>query len=331
MPSNTGGNSGGWWDTYGDDIWGAAMMMYLQNQQNNRDNRAPQMTPVPLTPEQQWRFDRGKELFNYSPTRDYVGSYSHQFLQGLNGPNGIGAIGQNHQWLSPNMQGQQLAGGFRMPQVDMSNLPQPWTYNRPDGTGQQRPGQPGGAGQGPGAPAGPRPGGGGGSINGGGNGPVGNGRLNDDGGTGDPSGLLTPRMPEQWGGRNVVTPGNYPGVTNPNTPNPYINRNPPTGGGGQGAAQPPAGGGEPAEGGRGVFGRIADAFRNFQSSTPQWMDMGITAIITAVAASAGLPPQLVAPIVRAIMGGNSRPNMGGNAGDGSGFIPGSISGQGGQP
>jgi hypothetical protein len=325
MPSNTSGSGGGWWDSYGDDIMGAAMMMYLQNQQNQRDNRAPQITPIPLTPEQQWRFDRGRELYNYSPTRDYVGSYSHQFLQGLNGPNGIGAIGQNHQWLSPNMQNQSFAGGFRFPQVDMSNLPQPWAQNRPAPAGQQ-PGQPGGAGQGPGA----RPGGGGGSINGGGNGPVGNGRMNDIGGTGDPSGLLTPRMPNEWGDRNVITPGNYPGVTNPNTPNPYLNRNPPAGGsGGQGAA-PPAGGGE-AEGGRGVFGRIADAFRNFQSSTPQWMDMGITAIITAVAASAGLPPQLVAPIVRAIMGGNSRPNMGGNAGDGSGFIPGSISGQGGQP
>lgn len=321
MPSNSSG--GGWWDTYGDDIMGAAMMMYLQQQQNQRDNRPPQITPIPLTPEQQWRFDRGRELFNYSPTRDYVGSYSHQFLQQLNGPNGIGAIGQNHQWLSPNMQNQQFAGGFRFPTVDMSNLPQPWAQNRPAPTGQQ-PGQPGGAGQGPGTrPGGPR--------NVGGGGPMGDGPMNNDGGTGDPSAILTPRMPEQWGGRNVITPGNYPGVTNPNTRNPYLNPNRPAGGGGGQGAAPPAGGGEPAEGGRGVFGRIADAFRNFQAATPGWMDMGITAIVTAVAGAAGLPPQLVAPIVRAIMGGGSRPNLGGNAGDGSGFIPGSISGQGGRP
>src|SRR5688500_12439373 len=108
MP-NESQKGGGWWDTYGDDMMSAAMIYWMQQQQNQRDNRAPQMTPVPLTPEQQWRFDRGRELFNYSPMRDYVGQYSHQFLEGLNGPNGLSAPSTNHRWLSPNMQGQSFA------------------------------------------------------------------------------------------------------------------------------------------------------------------------------------------------------------------------------
>jgi len=108
-----------WWDTYGNDATAAALAIYNQ-QQSKKD---PKFTNVPLTPEEQWRFDRGKELFDYSPTRDFVGQYGTGFLKSLNSlPNAAKGV----QFASPQMKGQQLAGGFEFPQWDFDKMPQPW-------------------------------------------------------------------------------------------------------------------------------------------------------------------------------------------------------------
>lgn len=307
MP-NESQKGGGWWDTYGDDLSNWAMMYWLQQRQDQRDSRPPQMTPVPLTPEQQWRFDRGRELFNYSPMRDYVGQYSHQFLQGLNGPNGLSAPGQNHRWLSPNMQGQSFAGGIQFPRINMSNMPQYWGNNRPT-----TPGQPGGQPARPGQP--------GGGVSGGGgfqpNGPVGNGRLNDIGGTGDPF-PTDARMPETWGDRNVITPGNRPGMTG--DPGMWNNRPGP----GEPGQRP--GGAPPGT----AFGDGSE-FASFTQLVRTYGFPAAQAIMGILTMNPRMTVQAAIEIYRRQQQQNPTPApINNNPGGGSGFIPGSISG-GGRP
>lgn len=97
----------------------------------------------PLTPQEQWVFDYLKGLTQYSPTRDYLSEYSHQFLSGMNAPGGI--ADWKPEFKSDYMKGNELPS---MPKVDMSQLP---TYWRKDFKNASLPGTLNPNGLGPGA------------------------------------------------------------------------------------------------------------------------------------------------------------------------------------
>jgi hypothetical protein len=85
----------------------------------NRD-KFGETQELPLTESEQWQFDKQKELYDYSPARDYVGQSAHGMMQGIQG----NMSAQNPQFASGAMK------DFKMPQfnapIDFSNLPKFW-------------------------------------------------------------------------------------------------------------------------------------------------------------------------------------------------------------
>lgn len=130
---------------------------------------------------------------------------------------------------------------------------------------------------------------------------------NDIGGTGDHF-PTEARLPNQWGGQNVITPGNRPGMTND-----------PSMWGGRNVGDPArpgssVGGGLPGNVTYGDISSISDVFARFGPAAAR----AVAGILTA---NPGMAIQAAVELWRAGRGGSS-------GGDGSGFIPGSISGQG---
>lgn len=122
----------------GDD-WLAAAVAWWQQRQNSKK---PNTYNVPLSPSEQWQFDRQRELYNNSPARNYAYNYGHQYLQGGN------SEPTSFKFQSPDMQGQQFAGGMTMPKIDF-NFGTPWDSKPPAGV---KPTYGGDAPRGPGQP-----------------------------------------------------------------------------------------------------------------------------------------------------------------------------------
>lgn len=104
--------------------------MYAQRQRDKENNKPPTFQQAPLTEQEQWLFDRQKELYGYSPTRDYISSYGDSFIKSVNAPGGVGDASPNY--ASPFMKGSQLPP---MPKVNMGpggGMPQGTPYWKPD-------------------------------------------------------------------------------------------------------------------------------------------------------------------------------------------------------
>jgi hypothetical protein len=112
------------------DALNAAMQLYMYQDQKKRADRDPTFIQVPPTPEETWRFDKTKELFNYSPTRDYMGTFANSFLTGMNGMTKAPDFG----FVSPALKGQKPFGGMQMPDFAgaLANAPQSWTKQYAD-------------------------------------------------------------------------------------------------------------------------------------------------------------------------------------------------------
>lgn len=129
---NAAGSTGGsWWgnQNYG-DWFDRAMALYMYNDSKKRADRDPKFYDIPMSESEKWRFDRGKELYEYSPMRDYIGRYAHSQLQG-------NQIPQMPTFRSNYMQNQPFMGGYQMPTPDTSG-PQYWTREYADTQKKER-------------------------------------------------------------------------------------------------------------------------------------------------------------------------------------------------
>lgn len=98
----------------------AMIQAALQIYNNQHGNKTPNFYEVPPTESEKWLLDRQKELYNYSPARDYISSYADQWLKGLN------MNPENFKFMSGELSGQPFAGGIKMPTIDFSKMPQYW-------------------------------------------------------------------------------------------------------------------------------------------------------------------------------------------------------------
>jgi hypothetical protein len=257
------------WNT--GDAMNAAIALWMYQDQKRQADKDPKFTPVPLTPEEQWRFDRSKENYNYSPMRDYVGQYSHQFLQGMNN-----MASPNFTFTSPDLQkaGAQFAGGMTMPKFDFSQMPQYW---KPGYTAPNRADMPGAtpaAAKPPMAP--PTPGGSFGDFGGSATAPT---SLND--GKRIPS--YVPQERDMTGG-GIAGPVDGKGFGN-------------------------------------MVQRLGDAWTQFRNSTPNWADIGISAIVAGVAGLSGLPSGTVYQFMRRQLGPTGQTAPAPTGGDPTGAPP----------
>lgn len=165
----------------------SAIQLWIARQQLNQANKDPKAIIAPPTPQETWITDVMKNfLENGSPNRNFVTDYAKQALSGHQN------LTPNLKFASPQMQGQQFAGGITLPKIDMS------AYM---GGGKGTIG--GGAGTGPTpttVPAGPPSpggdGGGGGTVQ---SGPPAAGGGIGAGGTDDPfSGMPENTRPGNW-------------------------------------------------------------------------------------------------------------------------------------
>jgi hypothetical protein len=249
------------WNT--GDAMNAAIALWMYQDQKRQADKDPKFTPVPLTPEEQWRFDRSKENYNYSPMRDYVGQYSHQFLQGMNNMSS-----PNFTFTSPDLQkaGAQFAGGMTMPKFDFSQMPQYW---KPGYTAPNRADAPGATT--PTATTPPKP-----AQNFGGSGIGGPGAMGGASPMGEAQGQRRPSGVPDFGGWVGVGDGRQ----------------------GAGISGAPVDG----QGMGNMVQRLGDAWTQFRNSTPNWADIGISAIVAGVAGLAGLPASTVYQFMRRQLG-----------------------------
>lgn len=94
-------------------------LLYFANRQGSGSGDTPNFYPVPLTPEQKRVEDEKWRVYKAdgTPAQKMVAGLGQQFLSGLqSGPS-------NFKFLSPEMQGQSFAGGFKLPTFDLSKLP----------------------------------------------------------------------------------------------------------------------------------------------------------------------------------------------------------------
>jgi hypothetical protein len=259
---------GGFASENGDDLINAALAIWMQNNQD----REPRQTNVQLTPEQRWQFDQGKKLFEYSPMRDYVGRVSHSFLENFN-PNP-----STFRFNSPHMQNQTFAGGVSMPRFDTSG-PQYWRNDQPGGVQAN-------GGRGSAIPPGtrtPSPTIMGPSSKPGDSGeqrPGFNRSLPESDG---PNIANAPRMPNAWGAKNAITPGNYPGMTAGGAmDNPGARPGD--------ASRPGMSYADPAA--------LASKWNDFKAAHPQIVAAGGVALATAFAAFAGIPGAIAGAVIR---------------------------------
>ncbi len=105
------------WDSYGDDVIGAALALYM----NGQNGKTPNQYPVQLTPEQKYWDDKKKGLFESSPTRNAINSMGTQFLGQLGGGPPAGM-----KFMSGELSSQPFAGGFQAPKFDMTQALAGW-------------------------------------------------------------------------------------------------------------------------------------------------------------------------------------------------------------
>lgn len=101
--------------------------MYHQSQ------KPPKSYNVPESPEQQWLFNFMRDYTEQgNPYRDLANGFAQQYVGGLGGM----SAPPNFRFMSPAMQGQQFAGGLKMPQIDPSKFStMPGGSASPGGTG----------------------------------------------------------------------------------------------------------------------------------------------------------------------------------------------------
>ena len=333
------------WDAATIAAWAQVIAPIIQSYTNRRDGVGkPKFVRKPDTPEERAIREYGSRIGGLPgangqpqagalPTLSYLGPQIHNILQ--NNAANAGAY-RPLDLINP------TTGAFvpsaappRVP-FDFSSVPQPWPGGGPGSATGTPPRQVGDA---------PRPGSPVYENEGAGSGATGQDR-HDIGGTGDAF-PLGARLPETWGGRNVITPGNYPGVTNPNTPNPFVGPGATFGPNAPGGGTPGTGNTLPTARGyetnfndvfsrpspppqlnvdQSTWSRIVAGWNAWRAVTPGWVDNTISVIVSGVAAGAGLPPMVVAPVIRWIMGGNNNGAGAPPSSGGGGTVPGSISG-----
>lgn len=120
--------------------------------QKERDKKAGDSKPLPLSPEEQWKFDRQKENYAYDPSRHYTNEYASQLLEGINKPGG--SANYQPEYRSEYFKGQTMP---KAPSFDFSSMPKYWRpeYKNVAG-GQPGPVDPGAGGDRPPVPPGSR-------------------------------------------------------------------------------------------------------------------------------------------------------------------------------
>lgn len=96
-----------------------AIALYFASKKGTGSGDTPNFYQVPLTPEQQRVEDEKWRVYKDggSDTMKTVQGLGKQFLSGLqSGPS-------NFQFMSPELKGQQFAGGYKLPTFDFSKLP----------------------------------------------------------------------------------------------------------------------------------------------------------------------------------------------------------------
>jgi hypothetical protein len=277
------------WGDIGDDMLGAALEWYLQQQRQ----KTPNFTPQPLTPEDKYWDEQRKKMFEAggAPEVQAVRNAGFQYLQQIpSGPT-------NFKFMSPHLQGQSFSGGVQVPKFDFSMMAapggKPQTTERP--VGGRIPD----------------------SFSGGPEGGFGQRQFRQ---VWEPAGGETDY--DRWGesiyGRMTRDPsyvGNerdFPttgGSSDPNKPTKppgFIGPTPP---------------GETRYGTGNPIAAVANAFQDFKASHPNWASLGINGIAAALAATLGLPGAIIGKILQSLLNAG-----GGKGGDEGGFIPGSISG-----
>lgn len=101
--------------------WDATATMFAAwlQQQENKKAREEKPKELPLTPQEQWLFDRQKEQYDYSPMRHYISGVADQYIS--NGPSMPQPVFVSDQYKNANP-----LAGFSMPKIDTSKFPKYW-------------------------------------------------------------------------------------------------------------------------------------------------------------------------------------------------------------